>query len=355
MAAEPERPAAPPVVYFWAPVDAPAEVGATRRALETVAREQAGALVDLSPARPAEPRAPALITRAIAEYDGLRFDAAEQLLVEAAAEAASTGAADVDAERLSDLFLYRALVATQRGADGWSDLVRAATVDPARQLDPARFPPKTKEAFKRAADAVRAAAWGRIELTAPEGCQVWLDGRQTGDPQGAQGEHYLRLQCPGYQPYGVIVVLARERQEVAPALVRIEAPDAAHVAELAARDSAGAKQQIVRAAVTVSAGVAPVLWLEAVDTSGKVTQRAAVTLAAGGAATGDATAALRRLIQPAAPVRVVVHDEPRAWYRRPWVVWGLAGVLVTAAVLIPLLADDGTNSYTISPGGDLWP
>ncbi len=347
-----DAPDAPPVVYFWAPASAPAEVAATRRALDTVAREQGGALIDLSPAPAAAPRAPALVAQAIDDYDALRFDAADKALADAAAEAATTGAAGLDPERLSDLLLYRALVATQRGADGWGDFVRAATVDPTRQLDPARFPPKTKDAFKRAADAVRAAPWGTIEVETPGGCEIRLDGRATATLQAPQGEHYLRVECAGFQPYGALVVLARDRQELAPELVRVEPPGAARVAEMA---GGGGPQRAILATVAVSPDLPPVLRLQAVDPSGRVTGRSTVTLAAGGAATGDATAALRRIVQPApAPVQVVIRDAPTPWYKRPWV-WGVAGVVVTAAILVPLLTADGSGTLSVIPGGDLPP
>ena len=34
--------------------------------------------------------------------------------------------------------------------------------------------------------------------------------------------------------------------------------------------------------------------------------------------------------------------------------WGLAGAVVTAAILVPLLIDDGSGTYSVDPG-NIWP
>src|SRR5262249_46175429 len=118
---------------------------------------------------------------------------------------------------LSDLFLYRGLAETQRGdsARAWDELVRAATVDPTRALDPARFPPRAMQAFARATAQVRGQPLGRLEVAAPAACAVAIDARPSlSVGELPYGEHFARVECPGERPVGATVVLAAARQEL---------------------------------------------------------------------------------------------------------------------------------------------
>lgn len=355
-------PKPPPLIVFHAPDGEPAEIAAVRDALVRLARAAGTAFLDLSPPPPAPPAAPAHLRRAIEAYDALRYDEALAALEQGVAEAAATGAAGLEPAELSDLLLYRALVHTQRsdGTRAWEDFVRAATVDPTRRLDPYRFPPRTVEAFQRAVDQVRAARRGTLTVEAPAGCTVAVDGRDVtaAPPKLPHGEHYVRVECPGAPAWGARVVLAEDAQRLAAAPAAPAAPTTAEIAQLARTRGSAA---VVWAEVTASPGAPPTVWLRLVDAAtGAVKQQSVVALATGGAATPDAEAAAKRLVETEMGVlrepepRVIVRQlppEPVPWYKRPWF-WGAVGVAAATVVLVPLLVEDlPPDSLEIRPGG----
>ncbi|HUS64102.1 MAG TPA: hypothetical protein VMZ28_06145, partial [Kofleriaceae bacterium] len=151
---------APPVVFFWAsasPSDAAART-ALAPAVDGAARRGGAQAVDLSPPAQAAPAVADQVARAVSAYDAMRFPDAIFELDQAATAAAEHGARGLTREQLVDLFLYRGLARTETGdAPGaWSDFVRAAALDPARVLDPARFRPSAVKSFTRAVDEVKA-------------------------------------------------------------------------------------------------------------------------------------------------------------------------------------------------------
>src|SRR5262249_14268030 len=125
------------LVVVWAP-------NANVAPVEDAARKAGAAPIDRSPPPPAAPDAARFIRLGIEAYDALRLEDALAALDHARAAIDRSGAAGVTTAQLADLFLYRSLVRTQQGdAPGaWDELVIAATIDPARVLDPARFPPR---------------------------------------------------------------------------------------------------------------------------------------------------------------------------------------------------------------------
>jgi hypothetical protein len=358
-AAGPARAAPPPLVLFHAPPRAPAEVAAARATIARVAADAGAAFVDLSPAPPPAPTAPMLIARAVELYDALRLDEAVAALDAALAEARATGAAGLRPSELSDLFLYRGLIDTQRGdtARAWDELVRAVTVDPTRILDPARFPPRAVQAFQRAAAQLRAQPTGRLVADLPAACSLVVDGRPVaGATELPYGEHFVQKECPGEQPAGSSVILAEARQELGGARAPIAPPDDDALLGLARERDA---KSVLVVAVALSPAGPPTARLRLREVpSGGVVAEAAVALAPGGDGVAVARAATERLIAraegpaataPAPPV------EPQRWYERPWL-WGLAGVAVTAAILVPLAVDRGSaTGVTIRPSGTVWP
>jgi hypothetical protein len=340
--AQTEAPRAPTTMVWFAPADAPAAVHSARDALAERARRAGVAFVDRSPSPPPPPKAPGLVRRGIDAYDGLRPAEALAALDEAALEVAETGADGLEPAELSDLFLYRALTHTQRGDSerAWDDLVRAATLDPARSLDPARFPTRAVEAFERARDAVRARPRAKLGVTTPAGCRVSLDGApfSAATVEVVPGDHYLRALCPGYVAWGARIAVGPDGAEVTPTLVADGPPRDDELVATARRQGAGL---LVIAEVALAPPSPPILALRRVDLgSGRTVADTRVALDAGGAATADALAAWQRLV--AGPVPIDGPPPPRTrWYRSPWF-WGLAGAAISAAILVPIvLAQDG--------------
>ncbi len=355
-------PAAAPFVVFHAPAGAGPAVAAARDAISRVAATSGSAFIDLTPAPAPPPSAPTLRARAIEAYDALRLDDAEAALDSALGEARATGAAGLEPSELSDLLLYRALVHTQRSnaARAWDDLVRCLTVDPARLLDPARFPPKTVQSFDRAAAQVRAAAHGKLAVAAPPACHIFIDARDVGgtSPELPFGEHYVRVECPGERPAGAVVVLGEAEQSVGLPRAPFGAPEDGAIVALA-RERGAAEVVIVNA--TLSAGGPPTLRLTLRETrTGELESEMSVALPAGGVATEDARLAAERLVgrrwvlagsEPAAPPVAA----PTRWYEKPWL-WAIIGGAVTAAVLLPFAFDQGSASgFTVRPTGGVWP
>jgi len=350
---------APGLVVFHAPADAPASVLAARDALAARARRAGVAWIDRSPAAAPAPEAPALHRRAVEAYEALRFDEAVSALDAAIAEAERSGAAGLSAAQLSDLFLYRGLTYTQRGDStrAWDDLVRAAVLDPARVLDPLRFPTRAVEAFARARDRVRAEPRGDLVIAAPAGCDVIVDGASTSDGHVtlAYGDHFVRVTCAGQRPWGARIGVAAPSTSFTPSLVADAAPAADDLRALAR--TRGARELIVVTA-SLSPGAPPTLSMVRLDVaSGKVAARASVALAPGGAATPDAEAAFERVLAPPIAVPAPAPGERSRWWKSPWL-WAGVGAAVATAIVLPiaLSQSDGASSgdVTVQPSGWTW-
>jgi hypothetical protein len=328
------------MVVWFSPPDPPDSVVAARDALADRSRRAGLAWLDVSPPAAAAPRAPEHLRRGLEAYDGLRFDEALAAFDAAAEEIAATGADGLSPAELSDVFLYRGLTYTQRGdsARAWDDLVRAAVVNPARTLDPLRFPPRAVEAFQRARDQVAAQARATLTLSAPAGCAVRVDAAPAASAAitVAPGDHYVRVVCAGHAPWGARVTVDGAGAHVTPALQRVAPPP------MLERARARGARGVILATVSLDADVPATLTLEKVDAqTGKVSDRTTVALPPGGAATPDAVAAFERLL--AGPVEPPPPPpRPRRFYQKPWV-WGLAGAAVATAIILP---------FALSGGGD---
>lgn len=222
-AAPPSDRVAPPVVFFWSsPGRALAETRGLLSAVQTAAAASGARVLDLSPPAASPPDTAARVTRAVTAYDAMRFADAIAALDSAALAAAEHGAWGLSREALVDLFLYRALARTESGdeAGAWSDFVRAATIDPSRVLDPARFRPSAVKSFGRAVREVSARPPVTLTVRAPAGSRIHIDGRSSGGDQASEtllpGEHYVWVERPEAAPFGRTVTLAAAASLVAP-------------------------------------------------------------------------------------------------------------------------------------------
>ena len=163
------------VVVIWAP-------GAQLAPIAEVARRAGAVVIDRSPAADPAPGTAALVKRAIAAYDALRYDDAWAALDEARALVDRTGAAGLAQTELADLFLYRGLIKVQQGElnTSWDELVASVTIDPVRVLDPARFPPRVASELARVHQALADRARAALVVDAPAGCTVQIDGAAAG-------------------------------------------------------------------------------------------------------------------------------------------------------------------------------
>lgn len=348
-ASQPAAPDAPPVVFFWS---SPSELDAAARAalipaVEAAARPRGAPVVDLSPAAAPAPALAERVTRAITAYDAMRFgDALFELdqIVEAAAE---HGARGLPRDALVDLFLYRGLARTETGdeAGAWSDFVRAATLDPARLLDPARFRPSAVKTFARAVEQVVARGTAPLTVTAPAGARVHIDGRPAGRGTVTEallpGDHFLWVEHPAAPPVGRAFTLSGP--------LAIDIPDQpsappgdSELRRRAARLSAGPPLLV---ALRRDGGAA-IVELRAIGRRGAVL-RGAVRLAASPAASAGALEAavsreLDRLSAAARAGRAATAAPPpaeaRRWYHSRWL-WVGVGAAAALLAVSPLLLD----------------
>ncbi|HTJ42551.1 MAG TPA: hypothetical protein VL463_10685 [Kofleriaceae bacterium] len=329
------------LVVFHAPSDAGPSVIAARDALAALARRRGVAWIDTSPAPPVPPETAQDVRQAIRDYDQLQFDTAIGELDRAASQLDRTGGAGLDANALSDLFLYRGLARVQVGdARAWDDLVEAAALAPSRALDPARFPPRAIETYTRAADAVRTSTRAKITVVAPDGCTIAIDAAGVNGPtEVAGGRHFVAVRCPGHRPWGAAVTAASGEVTVQ-ASPELEVPPSDDELAIQAR-TAGATA-LVAIAVT---GQPPVALMRRLDDRG-VRDRASITLS-GAHVADDAADALDHLLTP--PELRVARER---WYQKRWV-WGLGGAAIVAAIFVPIVIFDdnggGAGKVTLEP------
>ena len=316
------------MIVVWAPGADPAPVAA-------VARELGAAFVDRTPVRaPAESVAP-LVQAGIEAYDATELDRAWQQLERAREAADRNGAAGLTTAQLSDLFLYRGLVRTQRqDSAAWDELVAATIVDPARVLDPARFPPKLIELAARARTEVLARPRATLAVTAPRGCRIALDGRAF-DPAAPQvpGDHWVRVECADHAPWGARVTVTEPATRVTARVEPFAPPTDTEV--LVQARSAGARAVIVVEARGALATARPV------DIDGREHDRRSVALAGNLTPVADTIRALGRTDAP----------KRTRWYKTRWAAAGAAAVIV-AGILLPIaIVASGDDTPTAVVGG----
>lgn len=302
------------LVIVWAP-------GAKVTPVESAARDAGAAVIDRSPRPRPKLETSATIRRGIAAYDALQLAEAATLLGEAKAEVDRTGAAEVTQTELSDLFLYRALLATQQGdpTAAWDELIIAVTVAPSRVLDPARFPPRVGADLERVRAALEARAKATLVVDAPPGCAVSIDGAPVSAPvPRLVGAHWASVICTAYAPWGTRLELTSDATVVARNTPM--APPTSDDLLIQAR-TAGARAFV---AIEVSAGLATA---RLVGADGRERDRRTVTLGAGG-----------DLSPLAAPLRAMLAPpRSRPWYASRWA-WAAGAAVLAAAIVIPITA-----------------
>ncbi len=343
--------AGPPVVLFWS---SPGQADAAARAallpaVERAARGARAVSADLSPAAAPVPVVGEQVARAIAAYDGMRFSDAAFELDKAAAIAGEQGGRGLARDQLVDLFLYRALARTESGntAGAWDDFVRAATLDPTRLLDPARFRPSAVKSFTLAVEQVKKRAAVALTVAAPAGARVFIDGRPTGRDRVSEsllpGEHYVWVERPAAAPFARVVTLAAATELAVPEDAA-QPPSDAELARRAARLGSG---PLLVVALRRDGGIA-LVEMRSVGPRGS-TLRGVVRLGASPEAGARdlerrVLAALRAmradLVRGGRTGATTTPPAPERWYRSRWLWLGI-GVVATAAALTPFVLDSG--------------
>lgn len=318
------------VVLVWAP-------GAHLAPVEAAARDAGAALIDRSPAARPPFATAQLISRAITAYDALQLDEAAQLLAAASAEVDGSGAADLTQAELSDLFLYRGLIAHQRGdaTAAWDELVLAVTAAPARVLDPARFPPRVAAELERVRSTVASRPTALLGVEAPAGCTLAIDGVVAGRAATPRvvGPHWANVRCPDRAPWGARIDLIADTTLTAATPVLV--PPSLDEALIQAR-TAGARAFVL---VEVTAGIAQ---LRLIGLDGRERDRR--------------TVGVRTSLAPAADALTVLLAATAAprWYQSRWV-WATGAAVLAAAILVPITAaasrDTTPTTWTVRPDG----
>lgn len=350
-------PAGPPVVLFWS---SPGQADAAARAalfpaVERAARAGGAVSADLSPAPAPTPPVADQVAKAIAAYDGMRFSDAAFELDKAAATAAELGGRGLGREALVDLFLYRALARTETGntAGAWDDFVRAATLDPARILDPARFRPSAVKSFTLAVDQVKKRSPVALAVKAPAGSKITVDGRPSGGDRVSEpllpGEHYVWVERPSARPFGRTVTLATALELPVPEDAAAPPADA----ELARRAARLGSGPLLVVALRRDDGVATV-ELRSVGARG-ATLRGILRLGPSpqasardvGAAVTRALRAMRGELARQGGQTATTPPVRERWYKNRWIWLGI-GVVATAAALSPFVFDSTDAAGTPS-------
>jgi hypothetical protein len=319
------------LVVVWAP-------GLRTTPIEQAARRAGAAVIDQSPKPEQTAQTARLVQAAVQAFDELKFDDAWQALERARSEADRTGAEGLTQAQLSDLFLYRGLVKAQQGdtTSGWEELVAANTIDPTRELDPGRFPPKVREDFERARDTVKQKARAKLTVQAPEGCTTSIDGRPApGAVDLIVGPHWISTRCVDRRPTGYRIELTGD--------VRVPIEPAPYLPQndselLIQARTAGARAFVV---VEVRGNVATARLLDSTD--GRERDRKTVTISGDLAPLADGVSEL------------LTPPPEHHWYESK-VVWAIGGGLLAAAILVPLTAFLANEAATTNPTGrPSWP
>ncbi|MGN6109357.1 MAG: hypothetical protein ACTHU0_29890, partial [Kofleriaceae bacterium] len=304
------------LIVVWAPDHDVTPIAAA-------ARELGAALIDRSPATSAGPSIDASIERAIEAYDALQLDAAWTTLEEARRSLDHGGHLAISNARLSDLFVYRGLIRTQRAdAEGaWEELAAAIAVAPARVLDPARFSPRTIEEVERTRKVVTARPRAALSIEAPPDCAIELDGAAAPSRELAviAGSHWVSAACAGAAPWSARIDVADPgaRLRVTPA--PLEPPTDAEV--LVQARTAAARGVVV---AEVRGAIATVRWF---GLDGRERDRRSVAVASHARGALEPVAdAMRALLRPRPTER---------WYQSRWV-WAAGAAGLVAAIFVPL-------------------
>ncbi len=319
------------VVVVWAP-------GVSTRPIEDVARHRNAAVIDRSPAPPAAIETAQVVKRGIDAYDALKFDEARAVLDQARDLVDRTGAAGLTTAQLSDLFLYRGIVRIQLGdeSSAWDELRTAIVIEPARELDRGRFPPKVVELFDRARDeTMHRQAAGELQVDAPPGCTAYIDDIAAPTKvQKLAGSHWVRVDCADRPPWGQRIDLSAMGMHLK--------PDPAPYAPPTEEE------------LLVQARVAGARALVVAEVHGKVATARFVGL--DGRERDRRTVAVDRDLKPLAAVvdELLTPAARPHWYESKWA-WAGGAAALAAIVLVPITAaiagQQAPTTFTTKPQG----
>ena len=324
------------------------------------------------------PRAPDLLKIAAINVQKLAFADALRDLDAAVTEVAATGGAGLSTDQLFDLYLYRAMAtaradwnatadapATEARARAYADYLRAATVAPARTVNPKELPPQVIADFARAAEEVRQRPRGTLAVRGSADAQVALDGGPLLPVAGgvtfrdlAYGEHLLYVEEIGFQPWGTAVTFNTPSLDLdippRTPLGLDDAVAAAHARRMGARfalvaepkggPGSGALLRLVDASGTTrdsatlsshrEAGLIDAAVMRLDEQARRLAQVPESDKAAPPtpALTASELSPAILLTPPATKTRF--QDDPIAWARDHWPLLTAAGTLVLSAVVL---------------------
>jgi hypothetical protein len=282
------------------------------------ARTAGAAVLDQSPKPEGAVATGQLVQKGVDAFERLEFDKAWQLLESARSEVDRNGAAGLTQAQLSDLFLYRGLIKTQQGDtnSAWEELIIANTVDPTRELDPGRFPPKIIAEFERAQATVKNKGTAKLTVTVPAGCRVAIDATSaTSKVDLIVGRHWVRVTCSDRESEGHRVELVGGEITLPITPPPITPPSDTDL--LVQARAMGARAFVV-AEVRSNVATARLVGLD-----GRERDRKTVTIGSDLAPLADAVSVL------------LTPPKTTPWYRSRWT-WAAGGAAAAAAIIIPL-------------------
>jgi hypothetical protein len=325
------------VAVYWEPPGHPAPGERARPAFAGALRGVP--LVDATEQPAPPPSLAPQLDAAIADYAAFRFADTVTKLDALARQADAQGGGDLDARRLAEVYLYRALARLELGPAeaAWEDLVRAARLDPTRVIDPARFPPRVVAAYKRAVAEVAQLPRAELEVVAPPDANVRVDGRSApGVSTVTVGQHLIAVEASGYERWVAVVAVSGAHERVQPSIRALAPPDGDRLLAL----THGARRIALGALVRAGQGWQFVVREHA---DGKTVSDAAPL--------GDAPAAplidslVRRLV--GAPAPQVTAPPPTPLYKKWWLWTAVGGVAAALAVIVPVSVVYGSSSGNV--------
>jgi hypothetical protein len=362
---------------FAAVPDAPRADEAHKLFAGAVAQYKLGPVEVIDAPGPPAPRAAELLRTGREAVEKKRFADALTALNAAAAEAIATGGAGLEPAQLAEVFLYQGM-AIQK-AD-WKDLkhplteiapptakeayLRAATLALNRVLYPRDFPPLAVESWRLATSEISRRPRGTILVKAPSSALVSVDGGPLHPgPQSASdlcyGDHFIRVEDPGRQPWAVLVPLSLP-------LLDVDVPESPALTVADAEAAAHARRQGATFALLAELGPGRPGRLELRLIDAATGQRRDATVLPFPGQPDGVVAALMRFDEMArkarfgaengvvaeprgvtdfavAPVAATVSDKPRfsdnptGWARARWPLVSAIGVAVGSAVILGIM------------------
>jgi hypothetical protein len=326
------------VAVYWEPPSAAAMGTAARSAFAEAVRGRVDRLVDAtqSPAEP-PPLAPQL-EAAKADYLRFAFAPAIARLDGLQRLADARGGGDLDGRQLSEIFLYRGLakLETTGAESAWDDLVHAAELDPTRVLDPARFPPRSVAAFKRATAEVAVLPRTELTIQLPAQALVRIDGEAAAPVTNVTvGPHFVAVRANGYEPWAAVVTVPSAPTRLTPPLHVYQPPQGDHLMALVGPDE---PRRILLGALERATGGWRFTVHDVSLPDGKLLSEA---VALGDVPTRAAILSLVRRVSPPPA------EPPRRWL--PWALGGAAALAVALAATFVLTRDSSSPNVA----GDL--